>query len=272
MWRPRPLLFVSILLKSLLSFSAYMDHPSLMCPSDVFSNIEAKYLFIGEDHTDPNLTDFFKITLPILKKQGFTVFFAEYIDSADQRVVDMMRPYETKELHHFDYLYENFYDYYKYRLITQYVLENDFQLIAMDRRKDIRTLINDDRKLAFRDSHMFEVTLKFIQRNPESKIIFYNGSSHSFKNSNIHGPSLYEQFISFYGVQQVKNIKLDHYNGRTVSPERIRINQISSEIIDLKCRSGLYFYKPPVDSNFNFYGFKDNQKAFPTINVGGLVI
>lgn len=203
--------------------------------------------------------------LKVLKKLGFTHFFSEQYDSSDQDEIDILSENQTPlNIDLLNQLQSDFgYSLNKYEEITNAVLMNNYKLVAFDRRKDIKELFPSDRKTALRDEHMFLIAANFIHKNPKKKIIFFNGSFHSGPNGNSKGPSFYELMLRYLDKESTLNIKIDYYNNSVVSAQRFELSSMSNDIINLKCKSRTFLFSSPKSNDFDFYGFKDNQKAFP---------
>ncbi len=247
------------------------DHTS--CPKEVFNDTSAQYIFIGESHPDGQLVSFFKHSLPLLKNKGFDVFFAEYIDSSDQYIIDKNFYEQGDPLPKIGYLFSDWgYDFSKYEKITSYVRLNDFRLVAMDRRRDLQVTLQQNERMAIRDFHMFNLAVDFIDLNPNTKIIFYNGSLHSHINTGLPKPSFYAWFKEYYPDKTTLNVKFDNTGFYDFSPQKKKIFELNSGNIDLGCESKSFFFKDPDTDEFNYYGFKDNSLIYPVQDSIGVLL
>lgn len=242
------------------------------CPEEVLSKTEAQYIFIGESHPDGKPISFFETTLPILKNKGFEYFFAEYFASIDQPIIDKYF-YKEGFLSKIFLLFSDWgWNPLKYEMITSLVQENEFSLIALDRRRDLRINMDPDEKMARRDFHMFKIAVEFIDQNPDAKIIFYNGSSHSHINTGLPTPSFYAAFKEYYPDLKTINIKIDDAGYYSFSPQKKKINFLNSGVINLGCKSGTFFFNDPDTDEFNFYGYQDNSPIYPIQDNRGVLL
>ncbi len=262
-------LFSLHILFSILCFStsSFSDTIKTQCALPLIKSLDAQYLFFGEDHRDLNPSDFFSETLPTLKLNGYEIFFLEFFDSADQPLIDQ---YVLRHDQEYNLLYSLFYDFgynlEKYAIITNNLIKNNLNFLGIDRRKDIKTVFPDNAKLALRDLHMFTTAFYFIQKNPDKKIVFFNGSSHSTYNKNPEGPSFYELFKEHFKNSKTLSFKFDYFSNKSLSRQRLKLHSLHKELIDFKCKSGFFILTDrAINSDFDYYIFKDKERAFPSL-------
>ncbi len=251
------------MLNSKFAFSA----ESIFCAKDQISKIQSQYIFIGEDHRDYKSKKFIVDYLPVLKFIGFDTIFVEYIESYDQKTLDL---YNTNPVAYRERTFRTYglpgdwgYSPTDYLLLTDAVGFYDFDIYGLDRRSDLRFNIDENMKMAIRDQHMFNLAKKFILENPFKKIIFFNGSSHSFVNTKLSKPSFYQLFKTHFREATTTNIKIDYFNYDSLTRERIRISSVKPKAV---CPGDYILFSPLLKNDFDFYLFENTTDFLPTID------
>ncbi len=240
----------------------------LVCASSEIPFITSQYIFIGEDHRDYKSKQFLIDYLPVFKSMGYKSIFVEYIESKDQQVLNL---FNENPILNREKVFRTYglpgdwgYDPEPYLLLTDAIGYYGIDIYGLDRRSDLRLRIDPDIKMAIRDQHMFKIANQHILRNPSEKIIFLNGSSHSFKNTKLLKPSFYELFRKFYVNRTTTNIKIDYYTHGSLSLERLMVVDKSSAN---ECPSDYFLFQPSQKRAFDFYIFENSKKLLPTINI-----
>lgn len=258
--------FVLLSLTTASSKYAFGLEP-LTCANSIVSQIDSQYIFIGEDHRDFKSKQFIVDYLKDLKSMGFNTIFVEYIESDDQRILDLFNKNPNAYREHVFRTYGQpgdwGYNPTGYLLLTDAIGFYDINIFGLDRRSDLRINMNSDDKMAIRDQHMFDVVKSFIVLNPEEKVIFFNGSSHSFYNPQLTAPSFYEIFKKNFPRAKTTNIKVDYYNYDSISNERLQISKLNSK---LQCPHDYIMYSKETESNFDFYLFENTTDFLPNID------
>jgi hypothetical protein len=257
------ILFIFALLAMLTINSKYSFGQELQCAHQVLPNINAKYLFVGEDHRDFKSKNFIATYSSEFKRMGFDTIFVEYIESKDQRILDKyyIEPQSTRENVFRTYGQQGDwgYDPLAYLFLTDVLSQNNFHIYGLDRRSDLRINMNADVKMALRDLHMFNVASEFIKKNPDKKVVFLNGASHSFINPKLSGPSFFEHFVNVFKNESVQNLKVDYYWNDSITPERL---YLSKKTTLPNCDFDFLIYKP-TQSKFNYYLFENTKEILP---------
>lgn len=237
------------------------------CANSKVSQIDSQYIFIGEDHRDFKSKQFIVDYLHHFKSMGFNTIFVEYIESKDQPILNL---FNKNPIAYREHVFRTYgqpgdwgYNPTGYLLLTDAIGFYDINIFGLDRRSDLRINMNSDDKMAIRDRHMFDVVKSFIDLNPDEKVIFFNGSSHSFYNRKLTAPSFYEIFKKNFPDAKTTNIKIDFYNFDTVSIERLKISKLNSQ---LQCPNDYIIYSEEPKSNFDFYLFENTTDFLPNID------
>lgn len=252
----------------------------IKCPSsEILSLTDLKYLFIGEDHRDIKSKKFIIEQIKNFEKLNFETIFVEYIESKDQKIADQFNL--NPELYR-ESLFRTYglpgdwgYDPEGYLLLTDAIGASGFKIFGLDRRSDLRKSMGLDKQMSIRDQHMFDVVLKYVLKNPNQKIIFLNGSSHSYINKNLTAPSFYELFTSYFKdlKSEILNIKIDYFEAGSISQERLDfseflknpLNRSSEETIDLnlKCPDDSFILFQKNEAEFDYYVFPKTKDILP---------
>ncbi len=235
----------------------------LSCPSRTLKNLDPDIIFIGENHFDGFADEFVLNNISTFKELGFEHFFAEYIETRDQRVLDR---FNADPVGNMNQLYRTFgmegdwgYDTSKYLSLSAHVAKAGINIMGLDRRYDLMFMIDRDKKMEIRDRHMFEVAERFILNNPGKKLIFFNGWAHSFINDRLTAPSFYELFVERFPNLKVVNLKRDFYD--EMSDERLGLAN-DFESLSRGCKSEFVFYEGD-DSSFDYYVFEQDKPLLP---------
>lgn len=243
-------------------------YEQLFCAKPKLSHLKADYLFIGEDHRDYKAKEFLIRYLKEFKNLGFKTIFLEYIETKDQHVLDA---FNLDPIQHRESAFRTYglpgdwgYDPYSYLKLTDHLGASGIQLRGLDRRSDLksdpRLRLNPDQQMAIRDLHMAQVVGHYVIQNPNEKVIFLNGSSHSFHNLNLTSPSFYSLFKAQFPMLKTTNLKVDYYSSDSISSERLFLYRNK---VDFRCENDFILYSP-VNHEFDFYIFEDTNNFLPT--------
>ena len=246
------------------SLSGLSNKHNFSCPEQIIKKENPDVIFIGENHWDDYIEDFFSENLSFLHSFGFEYFFAEYIESNDQHIIDKFYKDPRKNLNWFYSTFASHQDWgynpQKYLNISLDVVKSGMKLMGFDRRRDIEHIRDKDYKMMIRDQHMLEVAEKFIKKNPGKKLIFFNGWSHSFVHNQLMGPSFYELFIRRFPQLKTMNLRRDFYDDMT--NQRLNLSRKYDEL-DNGCEKGFLFYKDPANEEFDYHIFEEEKPLFP---------
>lgn len=248
----------------LFFYSCLLNASEMACAEEAIPEIQAQYIFIGENHLDLNSRDFLSANLLYFKSLGFNDLFVEFIETKDQHIVDQFNKDPKANYQNILRTYglpgDWGYDTDSYTYLVLRVAVSNIRLHGLDRRTDLHYIVDKDLKMGIRDEHMFTVAKQFIERNPEKKIIFFNGYDHSFKNEKLKSPSFYQRFIEHFHDKKIVNIQKDFR--RDYSKLRIQLFD-KYKSLDLNCESGFVFYKHPKNSSFDYSILESNENLFP---------
>jgi uncharacterized iron-regulated protein len=251
---------------------------SIKCPNSEILNLsDVMYIFIGEDHRDRNSKKFIIEQLEIFKKLNFEIIFVEYIESKDQKIADL---YNQNPAQNRENLFRTYglpgdwgYDPKGYLLLTDALGESGIKVFGLDRRSDLRKNMDLDQQMTIRDQHMFEVASKYIHKNPDQKVIFLNGSSHSFINKELSSSSFYELFTTYfkdlYKNNKILNLKVDYLDPAHISQERLALSQIIDQISDPMtiCPADSFILFKNNKSQFDYFVFPKSKDILPPHDV-----
>lgn len=236
------------------------------CFKNDIPNINAQYIFIGEDHFSYTSKKFLSSNATALVDLGFETIFVEYIESENQHLVDA---YNKEPKNNVQNILRTFaqpgdwgYDPESYFYLTGNLSSSKMEIRGLDLRSELNFITNLEEKMAIRDLHMFNLVKDYIKKNPTKKIIFFNGWSHSFVNKELIAPSFYEYFINFYSKNNILNIKIDHYSADYISSERLKME---SSPPGFDCENDFYNLKFK-SKDFNFYIFENTKNFLPIID------